>query len=350
MGTRRRRVSVKQSRSKLLKWDDLLMEIISNCTQDVIKMAARALKDGHLVAFPTETVYGLGADATNEKAVSRIYSVKGRPTDHPLIVHISSANKLDKWAVDIPEFAVKLAKKFWPGPMTLILKKSDLAKDFITGNQNTVGLRVPDQFITLAILREFEKLDGLGIAAPSANRFGAVSPTTANAVVEELGNFLNYKDLILGGGKSAIGVESSIIDCTNDYPIVLRPGAVTTEMVEKITGLKIPLDFKKSKIRTSGLLESHYSPNAKVVISKTAEPGEGFIALANIPTPPGVIRLGSPKNVEEYARIFYEALRMGDQKGLKKIKVVQPDGDGLAMAIRDRLGKSAAVKDLSDRG
>ena len=317
------------------------MEIISNCTQDVIKMAARALKDGHLVAFPTETVYGLGADATNEKAVSRIYSVKGRPTDHPLIVHISSANKLDKWAVDIPEFAVKLAKKFWPGPMTLILKKSDLAKDFITGNQNTVGLRVPDQFITLAILREFEKLDGLGIAAPSANRFGAVSPTTANAVVEELGNFLNYKDLILDGGKSAIGVESSIIDCTNDYPIVLRPGAVTTEMVEKITGLKIPLDFKKSKIRTSGLLESHYSPNAKVVIGEEVKSGEGLIAMSNYPTPDGVIRLSSPATIEEYSYNFYEAFRLGDNKKLKKIVIILPSGTGLAEAIKDRAEKAA---------
>jgi L-threonylcarbamoyladenylate synthase len=195
-----------------------------------------------------------------------------------------------------------------------------------------------------------EKLGGFGIAAPSANRFGAVSPTSANAVLEELGSFLAPNDLILDGDKSSIGVESSIIDCTRDYPTVLRPGAVTSEMIEKVTGLKIPLDFQKSEIRTSGLLESHYSPNARVMISKTAEPGDGFLAFANILTPPGAIRLGSPKNVEEYARIFYEALRRGDQKGLKKINVVQPEGDGLAVAIRDRLSKSTAGKDLTDRG
>jgi L-threonylcarbamoyladenylate synthase len=326
------------------------MEIINNPTHDEIKKAAKALKNGHLVAFPTETVYGLGADATNEKAVSRIYSVKGRPSDHPLIVHISSVNQLDKWALNIPDYAVMLANVIWPGPMTLILKKSDLAKDFITGKQSTVGLRVPGQSIALLMLTEFEKLGGFGIAAPSANRFGAVSPTSANAVLEELGRFLNPNDLILDGDNSLIGVESSIIDCTRDYPTVLRPGAVTSEMIEKVTGLKIPLDFQKSEIRASGLLESHYSPNAQVMISKTAEPGDGFLAFANIPTPPGAIRLGSPKNVEEYARIFYEALRRGDQKGLKKIKVVQPEGDGLAVAIRDRLSKSTAGKNHTDRG
>ena len=143
MGTRSRRVSVNSGRSKLLKWDDLRMEIISNPTHGEIKKAAKALNDGHLVAFPTETVYGLGADATNEKSVSRIYSVKGRPTDHPLIVHISSINQLEKWAIEIPEYAIKLAEEFWPGPMTLILKRSELAKDFITGSQENAGVRVP---------------------------------------------------------------------------------------------------------------------------------------------------------------------------------------------------------------
>ena len=204
------------------------MEIISNPTQGEIKMAAKALKDGHLVAFPTETVYGLGADATNEKAVSRIYSVKGRPNDHPLIVHITSINLLEKWAVEIPEYALKLAREFWPGPMTLILKRSNLAKDFITGGQESIGLRVPDHLVAQALISEFEKLGGYGVAAPSANRFGAVSPTTADAVEEELGDFLQAKDLILDGGHSYIGLESSVIDCTKDNPVVLRPGAVTT--------------------------------------------------------------------------------------------------------------------------
>jgi len=320
------------------------MEIITNVTGDVIKKAAKALKDGHLVAFPTETVYGLGADATNEKAVNRIYSVKGRPTDHPLIVHISSVNQLDKWTIDIPEYAIKLASEFWPGPVTLILKRSNLAEDFITGGQDNIGLRVPNHSVALALLNEFEKVGGHGIAAPSANRFGAVSPTTSESVEQELGSFLQADDLILDGGHSEVGLESSIIDCTKDYPVLLRPGAITTKMIENTTGFKIPFNQEKSEIRTSGLLESHYSPKAKVVIDETIEPGDGFIALANIPTPTGVVRLASPENIEEYARVLYESLRAGDQKGLKKIKIIQPEGDGLALAIRDRSSKAASGK------
>ena len=175
------------------------MEIISNCTNSAIKKAARALKDGHLVAFPTETVYGLGADANNAKAVGRIYSVKGRPMDHPLIVHISSINFLDKWAINIPDYAIKLARTFWPGPLTLILKRSELARQYITGGQESVGIRVPSQKIALQLLTEFENLGGVGIAAPSANRFGAVSPTNANDVNEEIGTYLSSKYYILDG-------------------------------------------------------------------------------------------------------------------------------------------------------
>jgi L-threonylcarbamoyladenylate synthase len=320
------------------------MEIITNVTQDVIKKAAKALKDGHLVAFPTETVYGLGADAINEKAVSLIYSVKGRPSDHPLIVHISSINQLDKWAVEIPEYAINLAKNYWPGPMTLILKRGEIANDFITGGQDNVGVRVPNQSVALALLSEFESLGGYGIAAPSANRFGAVSPTNSEAVVEELGNYLQESDLILDGGQCLVGVESTIIDCTKDHPVVLRPGAITAEMIEQTTGVKIYSESAKIKIKASGLLESHYSPKAKVVIGNTAEPGDGFIAMANLPTPIGAIRLASPVNIEQYARDFYLALREGDRRELKKITVIHPDGEGLAAAIRDRSNKAASGK------
>jgi len=320
------------------------MEIISNPTQDEIKKAAKALKDGHLVAFPTETVYGLGVDAANEKAVSRIYSVKGRPADHPLIVHISSINQLEKWAIDIPEYAIKLTKEFWPGPLTLILKRSKLAKDFITGGQDNVGVRVPAQPIALALLIEFEKLGGAGIAAPSANRFGAVSPTTSHAVLEELGEYLGIEDLILNGGQCLIGLESTIIDCTKGTPIILRPGALTSGMIKKSTGIKAELNYIKSQIRTSGLLESHYAPKAKIVLDMLASPGDGLIALESVPTPAGVIRLASPTNIEQYAMDIYAALRAGDQKGISKIVVMQPIGDGLALAIRDRLGKAATKK------
>jgi L-threonylcarbamoyladenylate synthase len=320
------------------------MEIITNVTQSEIKNAAKALKDGHLVAFPTETVYGLGADATNEKAVSHIYSVKGRPSDHPLIVHISSINQLDRWAVEIPEYAINLAKNYWPGPMTLILKRSEIAKDFITGGQDNVGVRVPNQPVALALLSEFESLGGYGIAAPSANRFGAVSPTNAEAVVEELEAYLNESDVILNGGQCIVGIESTIIDCTKDHPVVLRPGAITAEMIEQTTGIKVYSDPAKIRIKASGLFESHYSPKAKVVIGTATEPGNGFIAMANLPTPIGAIRLTSPENIEQYARDFYSALREGDKKELKKITVIQPDGEGLAAAIRDRCEKAAAGK------
>lgn len=317
------------------------MQIISNPTQDEIKSAAKALKNGHLVSFPTETVYGLGADATNEKAVGKIYAAKGRPKNHPVIVHISSANQLENWAREIPEYAIRLGSAYWPGPMTLILKRNSLAMDFISGGQEGVGLRVPNQQVALALTREFEELGGFGIAAPSANRFGSVSPTTARDVEEELGGFLGDEDLILDDGQCKIGVESSIIDCTQVNPVVLRPGAITKEMIEAVTGLKVSLKADESEIRASGLLDSHYAPKARVVLGLTAQPGDGFIALDQIPTPIGSIRLASPASIEDYARDLYGALRMGDQLGLNKIYVVEPEGPGLAIAIRDRLGKAS---------
>ena len=314
---------------------------LSECTAEMISNAAQTLKDGALVAFPTETVYGLGADATSAKAVARIYEVKGRPADHPLIVHIASMDSIGDWAIDIPEYAIKLARDYWPGPMTLILKRSELAQDFITGNQNTVGLRVPAQPIALALLKEFAKLGGKGIAAPSANRFGAVSPTTAAAVMDELIPFLNIDvDRILDGGPCLVGVESTIIDCTKSAPQILRPGAITKEMIEETTGLAV-VSEEKTEIRVSGALDSHYSPKAQVVINAMAESGEGFIALATITTPNGAIRLAAPNTVEQYARDLYAALREGDARELTKIAVILPEGDGLAEAIRDRITKAA---------
>ncbi len=313
------------------------MEFISKCTADTISNAAQALKDGHLVVFPTETVYGLGADATNEKAVSRIYSVKGRPSDHPLIVHISSINKLEDWATDIPDYAIKLAREFLPGPMTLILPRTDLAKNYITGGQNNVGLRVPAQRIALALLKKFEELGGQGVAAPSANRFGAVSPTTAEAVGEELGEYLDSADLVLDGGQSVVGIESTIIDCTGLVPTILRPGAITEEMLQQTIDEKAENSKVQSKVKAPGLLESHYAPKAKISLNTIAEPGEGFIALAKIKTPIGAIRLASPSSLEQYAKDLYMALRSADQQGLKKISALIPEGQGLATAIRDRL-------------
>ena len=318
------------------------MELISNCTADAILNAAKALKDGHLVAFPTETVYGLGADATNEQAVSRIYSVKGRPTDHPLIVHISSINKLEDWATDIPDYAIKLAREFWPGPMTLILPRTDLAKDYITGGQNNVGLRIPAQPIALALLKKFEELGGQGIAAPSANRFGAVSPTTADAVDEELGEYLDLDDLILDGGQCLVGIESTIIDCTGPTPKVLRPGAITEELIKQVLNEKSENLDCKTNTKAPGLMDSHYAPKALIALNSIAEPGEGFLALSKFQTPVGAIRLASPSSLEQYARDLYLALRSADHQGLIKVAVLVPEGAGLAEAIRDRLTKAAA--------
>jgi L-threonylcarbamoyladenylate synthase len=314
-------------------------EFVSRCTADALSSAAQLLKDGGLVAFPTETVYGLGADATNAQAVARIYQAKGRPADHPLIVHIYSMQGMGDWADEVPDFAIALARNFWPGPMTLVLKRSMLAEDFITGGQPTVGLRVPDHVVALALLSAFEKIGGRGIAAPSANRFGHVSPTTADAVREELLDYLLPTDQILDGGPSTVGVESTIIDCTSTAPRILRPGAITTEMIEQATGLKV--STAETEIRVSGSLENHYAPKAKVELNRTPVAHEGFIAPAEIETPESVIRLAAPKNIDEYARTIYSALRDADKKGLKTVVVQEPLGDGLALAIRDRLMRAS---------
>ena len=315
--------------------------IFSNCTAEAIRDAARALKDGHLVAFPTETVYGLGADARNPEAVKRIYEVKGRPSDHPLIVHISSINQLDKWAVEIPDYAIVLARAFWPGPMTLILKRAHIAKNFITGGQDTVGLRVPSDPMALALIHEFEKISDSAIAAPSANRFGQVSPTSGSDVFEELGQFLSDKDLILDGGNSTIGIESTIIDCTGDQPTILRNGAVTKPDIEIELGIEGLENSKNSKIKFSGSFEKHYAPKCKVIIDSQEIAGAGFLALSDVETPSGMVRLASPKTTEDFARILYSTFRAADQSGLVSMVVSEPKGEGLSVAIRERLEKAA---------
>jgi len=310
-------------------------QFVSKCTADAITRAAQQLKAGSLVALPTETVYGLGADATNAAAVARIYEAKGRPADHPLIVHLSEMADISEWADEIPEYAIALARKYWPGPMTLIFTRSSLAQNFITGGQDSVGLRVPDHLVALALLTEFKKLGGKGIAAPSANRFGHVSPTSAEAVSAELADYLVDGDLILDGGPSQVGVESTIIDCTGSAPRILRPGAITEAMITQTTGLH--LTESETDIRVSGSLENHYSPAATVALDCEPEPGDGFIALASVPTPDGVVRLASPANNEEFARVLYAALRSADERSLTRVVVHQPSGDDISVAIRDRL-------------
>jgi L-threonylcarbamoyladenylate synthase len=316
-------------------------QFLSRCTAETIRLAARSLFEGNLVVFPTETVYGLGADAMNSEAVSRIYKVKDRPVNHPLIVHVHSMQAIEPWVSDIPAYAILLARDFWPGPMTLILRRSDLAKDFITGGQNSVGIRVPNHPVALSLLQEFHKLGGIGIAAPSANRFGHVSTTTSEAVRSELAEYLSDSDLVLDGGQSAIGLESTIIDCTQDNPRILRPGAITIDMIQESSKMIELANVKSYEPRVSGSLEKHYAPQAKVVLDEHPLPGQGYIALSTFVTPQDVIRLASPETIEQFAREFYVSLRRADDLKLDVIVIQQPSGEGIAIAIRDRSSRAA---------
>jgi L-threonylcarbamoyladenylate synthase len=284
--------------------------------------------------------------------------VKGRPADHPLIVHIASMDGLGDWADDVPGYAISLARDFWPGPMSLVVRRSELAGDFVTGGQDTVGVRVPDHPVALGLLEAFARAGGKGVAAPSANRFGNVSPTTAQAVADELGNYLADGDQILDGGPCEVGVESTIIDCTGDTPKILRPGAITAQMISESTGLSVGGKFvytnddlpgisvngnavDSNAIRVSGSLEAHYAPAATVVLDQPPVAGQGFIAMADVVAGDGVVRLAAPKTHEEFARVLYAALRAADEQGLATVVVAQPAGDGIAVAIRDRLKRAA---------
>ena len=315
-------------------------QFLTACSAEAIQKAAEQLMAGHLVAFPTETVYGLGADAANEEAVKKIYRVKGRPENHPLIVHISTMNRMHLWAQDIPDYAIDLAHAFWPGPMTLILKRKDIAKDFITGSQDSVGIRVPSDPVALQLLERFEALGGLGVAAPSANRFGQVSPTSPSDVVDEIGNYLSPGDLILDGEDSDVGIESTIIDCRNLTPGILRPGAITLAMINSVTKVDLT-DSPKSELRVSGGLEKHYAPNATVVINQIPKPGQAFMALSNIQTPADVYRLSSPEDINEFARNIYGTMRKADELGFKTLVIQVPVGQGIEVALLDRLRKAA---------
>ena len=248
-------------------------------------------------------------------------------------------NLLTTWTKEIPEYAIKLARDFWPGPMTLVLKRTNEAKDFITGGQDSVAIRVPNEPVALALLQVFEKNGGKGIAAPSANRFGQVSATSAQDVFNELGKFLIDSDLIIDGGRCSIGIESTIIDCTKDSPQVLRPGAITNAMIAASVGVT-ELQTSSAEIRVSGAREKHYAPLAKVILDQIPKAGQGFVALSNIPTPEGVVRISTPRDVSEFAQTLYESLRKADTLLLEAIIIHQPEGNGLENGIRDRLKKA----------
>jgi L-threonylcarbamoyladenylate synthase len=296
------------------------------------------MREGRLVVFPTETVYGLGADAENEASVRRIYEVKGRPLNHPLIVHIGEFDFLENWISGLPDYALELARNFWPGSMTLVLPRSDRAKNFITGGQESIGVRLPSHPVALQLLEEFHNLGGLGVAAPSANRFGEVSPTTASAAEQDLGEYLQDRDFVLDGGPCVVGIESTVIDCRGSRPRVIRPGAITSEMIIEVTGLD--LITPDPILRVSGALENHYAPRASVVVGNAVIAESGFIAMSPIPTPPRMERIFAPTTVEEFARGLYGAFRKVDQLGLKVVVVIPPTGDGLELAIRDRIEKA----------
>jgi L-threonylcarbamoyladenylate synthase len=317
--------------------------------------AAQCLKDGGLVAFPTETVYGLGADASNPAAVRRVFAAKGRPADHPLIVHLPGAEHLDRWARDIPAAAWRLAERFWPGPLTLILRRAPGVSDEVTGGQDTVGLRVPDHPVALALLREF----GGGVAAPSANRFGRVSPTTAEHVRQELDGRV---DRILDGGPCRVGVESTILSLAGERPLLLRPGAIAQSVLEAVVGEAIATVQTGTVIRASGTLESHYAPDTRLElwpldalearIAALEGSGTRIAALligaaAEDRYPPDIRVVPMPEDAADYAHRLYATLRLLDGAGHDILLAQEPPEGEAWQAVRDRLRRASHVSNSS---
>jgi len=300
-----------------------------------VAAAVAVLRAGGLVAFPTETVYGLGADAANPDAVRRVYRVKGRPAGHPLIVHVGSAAALPDWAADVPPAAEALAMACWPGPLTLLLRRRPDVDATVVGGRGTIGLRVPDHPLALELLHAF----GGGVAAPSANRFGRVSPTTAAHVRADLGDDV---DLVLDGGPCTVGVESTIVDVTVDPPAVLRPGGIPVEALEAIIGGPVRTEARGVS-RAPGMLDSHYAPTARVELVEDGDAGRRRVDELRAD---GVVaRLLDPgPDADHYARHLYEWLRDADRSGVEALVVVPPPAVGVGWAVRDRLRKAAAPR------
>jgi L-threonylcarbamoyladenylate synthase len=312
-----------------------------------LEAAVAALRRGGLVAFPTETVYGLGCDASNVDALGRLYAVKRRPVDHPVIVHLASADALADWAVDVPAAAKALAEACWPGPLTLVLHRSRRVPDAVTGGRDTVAVRVPDQPVAGALLRSF----GGGIAAPSANRFGRVSPTTADHVRTELGSEV---DVVLDGGPCAVGVESTIVDCSGEPLALLRLGGVPAEHVEEIVGEPVARRIV-GEVAAPGTLAAHYAPTARVLVVSAGDvaaraagllaAGERVALLAAEPLPPGLptglVVLDPPADAAGYARLLYARLRDADRIGADAVLAVPPADEGIGAAVVDRLARAS---------
>jgi L-threonylcarbamoyladenylate synthase len=310
-----------------------------------IARAVDVLRAGGLVAFPTETVYGLGADASSADAVQRLFAVKGRPADHPVIVHLGAPAQLDEWGVDVGDAARTLTRACWPGPLTVVVRRAAHVPDAVTGGLDTVGVRVPDQPIALALLRAF----GGGVAAPSANRFGRVSPTTAADVFTDLGDDV---DVILDGGPCRVGVESTIVDCSRAEPAILRLGGVPQERIEALLGHPVRV-LDAGEVRAPGTLASHYAPRAEVEfgaldtvpdrIDAAHERGER-VGVIGVDAHTGVEVLGVPRDGAEYAHDLYRMLRDADARGLDRVIAVTPDPTGLGAAVADRLRRAAGSR------
>lgn len=303
-----------------------------------VRRAAEVLRAGGLVAFPTETVYGLGADASSAEAVARLYAAKGRPADHPVIVHFATADGAFAFAREIPVEARQLADRFWPGPLTMVLKRSPKAKDFVTGGQDSVGLRVPSHPVAQALLREF---DG-GVAAPSANRFGNLSATTAAHVVEELD-----VEFVLDGGPSEVGIESTIIDVSSANPVLLRPGRISKEQIQDLLKKKIH-DKQSGSPRHSGGLERHYAPKTPALLvppheldAEIAKRGADVAVLAfSKPDERVDYWIRMPREPQAYAQKLYAALRELDGAGCRTILIESPPETAEWDAVRDRLTRA----------
>jgi len=313
--------------------------------QKSFKAAVTILRAGGLVVFPTETVYGLGADAANAAAVRKIFAAKGRPADHPVIVHLASDRDLTRWASDIPPAVRQLAERFWPGPLTLVVRRAKSVSDEVTGGQDTIGLRVPSHPIAQALLNAF----GGGIAAPSANRFGHISPTTVRHVREELGDRV---DLILDGGACEVGIESTIVDVSGGTPVLLRPGRVSEEEIEAV--LQVPLARPGAgSPRASGTLAAHYAPRLPLVVASSGmldavvreQASRGLVAvLARRPRPSyssATVWMVGPQDAAEFAHYLYAGLRQLDQCGCTVIIVEAPPETPDWAAVRDRVGRAA---------
>ncbi len=314
-----------------------------------IALAAKCLRAGELVAFPTETVYGLGADAGNSDAVHRIFVAKGRPTEHPLIVHLANAADVERWAREFPEGARRLAAAFWPGPLTLILPRAAGVTDAVTGGQDSVGLRVPSHPVARQLLDAFAELGGSGVAAPSANRFGHVSPTTARHVAEDLGDSVS---MIVDGGPCDVGIESTIVAFTGGEPMVLRPGGIAIEDLVRVLGT-LPRAPDADAPRASGTLASHYAPRApaRIVsprqmlqeVARLASSGERVAVLARTILPPAEFPgawIASHEDAPRYAHDLYANLRALDSPGITAILIESVPNDGAWLAVRDRLTRA----------